>query len=343
MTPPKTMQAWQYNSTTPSLSANLHLNPSHPTPTIPPTSVLIKTHFAALNPVDYKVPEGPLPLRLLGTNLIPCADFSGTVVAIGASVTDLAPGDAVFGAKVGSFAAGSLAQYVAVPRHMLAKVPAGVNMQSVAGMGIAGLTEYQAIVPNVDAGAGDKVFINGGSGGTGAVGVQIAKALGCHVTATCSTGNMEFVRGLGADEVLDYTSVDVVNALCAKGAVFKLVVDNVGTPPGLYKASDKFLIPGEKFVQVGADLSLGGMRQITSSMVLPRVLGGGRNSFQMLFASPNQQHMEVLAGWMAEGKVKGVTDTLFEWEDVPKAFERLKTGRAKGKVVVRIKQEEEDV
>ncbi|KAI8931616.1 hypothetical protein NX059_011268 [Plenodomus lindquistii] len=340
MAVPEIMHAWQYNSTTPSLAANLEINTSCPIPTIKNSEILVRVAFAALNPVDYKVPEGPLPLRLIGTNLVPCADFSGTVAAVGISVSDLSPGDTVYGTKLGSFAKGSLAQYVAVPRNALAKLPASVDLERASGVGVVGLTEYQSIAPNVTADRGDKVFINGSSGGTGLAGVQIAKALGCHVTATCSTGNVDLVKSMGADEVIDYKTTDVISALKEKGQVYRLVVDNVGSPANLYKASDAFLLPGGKFVQVGAGISLSVTKQIMSSMLLPTVLGGGKNSFQLLMASPNQQHLEILAKWMEEGKLKGVTDMLFEWEDAPKAFERLKTGRARGKVVVKVQQKE---
>lgn len=335
----QTMQAWQYSSTTPSLEANLRINTTAPKPSISATEILVQVHFAALNPVDHKVTESPLPLRLVGSNLIPCADFSGVISAIGSTITDLSVGDRVFGVKLASFANGSLAQYISVSRTQLARLPDGVDLQDAAGVSLVGLTEYQAIAPNVQ--AGDKVFVNGGSGGTGAYGVQIAKALGCHVTATCSTGNVELVKELGADEVLDYKSVDIVEVLKGKGQVFKLVVDNIGSPPGLYKASDAFLIKGGKFVQIGATLSFGGIKQVTSNMMLPKLLGGGKSSFQLLTARPDQKQLEQFAQWLKEGKLKAVTDNLFEWQDAPKAFERLKTGRARGKVLVRVEQTKE--
>jgi len=330
------MHAWQYNSTSPTLEANLHLNTSAPKPSISDNQVLVQVHFAALNPVDYKVTEGPLPLRLIGSNLIPGADFSGVISAIGSNITDLSIGDHVFGAKLLSFVNGSLAQYIAVSRAQVARLPGGVELQDAAGIPLVGLTEYQAIAPYVK--AGDKVFVNGGSGGTGAHGVQIAKALGCHVTATCSTGNVEFVKELGADDVLDYKSVDVVEVLKGKGKVFKLVVDNIGSPLGLYKASHTFLVPGGNFVQVGGSISFSGLKQVTTNMLLPSMLGGGKSSFKMLAAQPDQQHLEQFAQWMKEGKLKAVTDSLFAWQEAPKGFERLKTGRARGKVVVRVEQ-----
>merc|ERR1719238_545022 len=107
---------------------------------------------------------------------------------------------------------------------MIAPMPDGMQVDDMAGVGCTGLTMYQSIKPYVK--EGDKIFINGGSGGTGIFGIQIAKALGCHVTTSCSGANVELCKGLGADEVLDYKSVDVVTALKEKGQVFSLVVDN---------------------------------------------------------------------------------------------------------------------
>jgi len=196
---------------------------------------------------------------------------------------------------------------------------------------------YQAIAPNVK--NGDKVFINGGSGGTGVYGIQIAKALGCHVTTTCSTPNVEFCKSLGADDVIDYKASDVVETLSSKGQIFSLVVDNIGTPANLYKAASAFLLPTGKFVQIGSTISLGSLKTVGGNMLLPGFLGGGKRPYQMLMTKPSADELAQLAEWFKEGKLKGVLDSVFEWEDAPKAFEKLKTGRAKGKVVVRVPQD----
>jgi len=196
------------------------------------------------------------------------------------------------------------------------------------------ISRYQAIAPNVK--SGDKVFINGGSGGTGVYGIQIAKALGCHVTTTCSTPNVDLCKSLGADEVIDYKTSDVIETLSSKGQTYTLVVDNIGTPPNLYKAASAFLIPAGKFVQIGSAMSVASIKNVGSNMLLPGFLGGGKNSYQLLMAKPSSDALSQIGGWMKEGKVKAVVDEVFEWEDAPKAFEKLKTGRARGKIVVRV-------
>jgi alkaline phosphatase D len=199
-----------------------------------------------------------------------------------------------------------------------------------------GLTEIQAIKPNVK--PGDKVFINGGSGGTGAYGIQIAKALGCHVTTTCSTGNVKLCESLGADEVIDYKTSNIVEALAAKGPVFQLAVDNVGAPADLYKRSASYLTPTGKFVQVGATPNLGSLAQITSNFLVPGFLGGGKRPYQLLMTKASADDLNQLGTWLKEGKVRAVLDEVFEWEDAPRAFEKLKTGRSKGKIVIHVKQ-----
>ena len=170
-------------------------------------------------------------------------------------------------------------------------------------------------------------------------GIQIAKALGCNVTTTCSTPNIELCKSLGADEVLDYKSTDIIKVLVEKDQVYKLVVDNVGTPKNLYKVSASFLAPAGKFVQIGMTPSLGGMKQVAGNMLLPSFLGGGKNSYQMLIAKASADALRQLSEWLKEGKIKGVVDSVYDWEDAPKAFERLKTGRARGKVVIRVPHE----
>ncbi|KAL1801270.1 hypothetical protein ACET3X_001612 [Alternaria dauci] len=332
-----TMKAWQYNSTQGGIEKNLQINDAAPQPTLHDEQILVQVHAMAVNPVDHKITEGPLPLRLVGSDVTPGADFCGKVAQVGKKVDEFQIGEYVFGSKVGTLTGGTLAQYVAVERNMLARLPEGVKVEEAAGAGVVGLTGYQAIAPNVK--SGDKVFINGGSGGTGVYSIQIAKALGCHVTTTCSTPNVDFCKSLGADEVIDYKTSDIIDTLSSKGQVFSLVVDNVGTPPNLYKAASTFLTPDGKFIQIGAGTSLSSIKTVGVNMLLPSFLGGGKNSYQMMMAKPSADALRQLGEWMKEGKLKGVVDTVFDWEDAPKAYEKLKTGRARGKIVVKVPQD----
>lgn len=183
---------------------------------------------------------------------------------------------------------------------------------------------------------GDKVFLNGGSGGTGTFGIQIAKSRGCHVTVSCSPAKADLCRSLGADEVIDYTTVDISQALKAKGQVFGLVVDNVGSPENLYKAADDFLLPHGKFVQVGGPVSLSSAKTVASRLLLPSFLGGGKHKYEFYTIKHGQEDLKQLGQWVAEKKVKVVIEETFELEDLPKAFEKLRKGRNAGKLVIRI-------
>ncbi len=166
--------------------------------------------------------------------------------------------------------------------------------------------------------------------------MQIAKILGAHVTVTCSPSKADLCRSLGADEIIDYTSTDVCEALKAKGQVFSLVVDNVGTPEALYKAADDFLLPHGKFVQVGAPINLSATKSITSRLLLPSCLGGGKRKFEFFQARHVPEDLKQLGLWLAEKKLRVVVDQTYELEDLPKAFETLKKGRNAGKLVVHI-------
>jgi NADPH:quinone reductase-like Zn-dependent oxidoreductase len=180
------------------------------------------------------------------------------------------------------------------------------------------------------------VIINGGAGGVGTFGIQIAKALGCHVTATCSAAKADLCRALGADEIIDYTATDVSQALRAKGKAYALLADNVGTPTDLYKAADEFFLPGARFMQVGAPISLAGTRMIAARSLLPSFLGGGKHKFQMTVVKHKREDLLQVAQWILEKKVRVVIEQTYEFDEVPKAFAKLKTGRTAGKLVVHV-------
>jgi alkaline phosphatase D len=333
----QTMKAWQYKSVAGGMEKNLHVNDNAPKPVPGDDEILVQVHAMALNPVDHKVTESPAPLRLLGSVFIPGSDYCGRVAEVGKNATSFTRGDMVFGAKIGSFANGTLAQYVAINKEHAAPLPKNVSVEDAASVGIVGLTEFQAINPNVK--RGDKVFINGGSGGTGVLGIQVAKALGCHVTTTCSTPNVPLCKSLGADEVIDYKTTNIVKELSSKGREISLVVDNIGSPSNLYKASNAFVLPDGHFKQVGVTPDLSGMALVGGNMLRPGFLGGGKAKYQVIMGQGSQSNLQTLAGWMAEGKVKAVLDSVYEWEDAPKAYEKLKLGRTKGKIVIKVPQE----
>ena len=339
------MKAWQFSQTTGGIEKNLKLNNSAPLPpkanSLAADQVLVQVLSASLNPVDYKFAQIPV----LGNLIIkkpssPGLDFAGRVVASGpnskkVSTEDLKPGQLVFGRLDSPTQFGTLAEYTVVPRSGCVPLTEGVSVDDAACIGTAALTAYQCIVPNIK--SGDRVFINGGSGGVGSFGIQFAKVKGCFVATSCSSVNVELCKSLGADEVIDYKSKEIVAEL-KKMPKFDLVVDNVGTPSELYWQAHNFTKAGIKYVQVGGGLSLGEIYELLSRMMWPKFLGGGQRQFIFLGLANNYDHFKEIAEWMAQGKVKALVDEVYGMEDKGpvRAFERLKTGRAKGKIVVRI-------
>lgn len=342
---PATMKAWQFSHTAGGIEKNLKLNNAAPLPpnanSLAADQVLVQVLSASLNPVDYKFAQIPV----LGNLIIkkpasPALDFAGRVVASGpnsnkVSTEDLNPGQLVFGKLSGPSQYGTLAEYTIAPRSGCVPVPQGMSFDDAACIGTAALTAYQCIVPNTK--SGDRVFINGGSGGVGSFGIQLAKVKGCHVTTSCSSVNVELCKSLGADQVIDYRSKNVVAEL-KKMQKFDLVVDNVGTPSELYWQAHDFTNAGTKYVQVGGGLSLGEIYNLLSRMMWPGFLGGGKRPFEFLGLENNYEQSKEIAGWMAQGKVKALIDEVYGMEDKGpvRAFERLKTGRAKGKIIVRV-------
>lgn len=347
-TPTATMQAWQSPGVTTTLEASLALNPAAPAPTpqdLRPNELLLEVLAAGLNPADYKPAELGLLSKLAfrGPPYVPGMDFAARVVAAHPSVADAAlaeRGALVFGALSNQPRprfGGTLGRYVVVPATHCARVPAGVRADKAAGAGVAGLSALGAMAGGAVR-EGSKVFVNGGSGGVGTFAIQMAKALGAaHVTATCSAGNVELCRGLGADEVLDYRSVDVVEELKSGGRVFDIVVDNVGDPAQkLYESAGSFLKEGGSYVQIGAGMSFAGARSIASRVLLPKFLGGGERKFRVFLLKVEAENLKRIGEWMKEGKVKTVIDQTFEFDEVPKAFEKLRQGRTRGKIVVHV-------
>lgn len=356
--PIKAMRAWLYSSTTASpggLSKNLSLSSTaaHPRPTNPPqllkNELLIRVRAASLNPIDYKLPELPYGMSraMIATPASPATDFAGIVTAIGPHVADIksnpiAVGDPVFG-RLDPSRFGSLGEYIVAQSAGCVRMPDGVSFEDASGIGSAAQAAFSSIVPNVPqpleensaANKGFRIFINGGSGGTGTFGIQIARLLGCHVTVSCSSRNVELCKRLGADEVIDYTKGDLIADLKAQGLTYSLIVDNIGSPADLYKAADDFLLPTGKFVQVGSSMTLAGMGSLTSRMMKPSFLGGGSRKYELLVVKNNRETLARIGAWLAAGTIQVVKEEVYAFEDAPAAFEKLREGRTRGKIIVR--------
>ncbi|CAF3489173.1 unnamed protein product [Fusarium graminearum] len=334
------MQAWQAAGPGTFESVFKH-HPSIPKPTpesLKPGQILVQVYRAALNPADYKVIELGLASRALTSYpKTPGMDLSGRVVAVAADVTDTKAGDYVLARASPLKAFGSLAQFTVCDKEGYSVIPEDMDLDQAAGVGTAGLTAYQTIQPYVK--AGDKVFINGGSGGVGLWGIQIAKALGCHVTVSCSTGKAELCKSLGADEIIDYKTSDVMTELRKRGKVFSHCADNVGdSPPNLYGASNDYLLPGSSYVFVGGHVSAKSFLSLSAGIVRPAFLGGVKAKFVSYMTVNKTKDLNQLRDWMVEGKVKTVIDSTFGFKEADKAFESLKKGSSGGKIIVTVEE-----
>ncbi|KAF7961132.1 hypothetical protein EAE96_000799 [Botrytis aclada] len=336
----KVMRTWIYSSAKGGLHKNLtlsatatHLRPQSP-PGLLKNELLVRVRAAGLNPIDYRLPEQSYAMAraMIAVPASPATDFAGEVIGLGSTIEfPVKIGDSVFGRlEPGSF--GALGEYVVAKSSGCALVPRGVSLEHASGIGSVGLTAFASIVLI----SLFRILINGGSGGTGTFGIQIAKLLGCYVTTSCSARNIDLCKSLGADEVIDYNQGDLVATLKAKGQVFDLVVDNIGSSPeDLYSACGDFLVPSGQFVQVGASMLVADIKLMALRMMLLSSLDGGPRKFSLVRVKNNHKDLALLSEWIAAGKIKVVVDEVFEFDDAPRAFEKLRTGRARGKIIVK--------
>lgn len=337
---PATFRSWQYMSTAGGLEKNLSLNT---VPMLKPNSNqhLVRIIAAGLNPADYRLSEVPwLHWSAFPKPASPGNDFAGYIVKP-APGSDLKSGQLVFGGAGNNFMyGGSMSEYGVAHVNHVVPIPPGLSAVDAAGIAIAGLTGYQSILPHSK--PGSRVFINGGSGGVGNYGIQFAKLEGRHVTVSCSTANVAHCKAIGADEVIDYKKQDVLQALIDSPYKYDLVVDYVGNRKLFWKA-DKYTSRDAKFVTVAISHEFECIRFITAAQFMPKFLSGAPRKHITGFGLPNRDNLSQIAQWIADGKVKSVIDSEYKFEDVKEAYLRLKTGRARGKIIVKIAPEEEQM
>ncbi|HEX6636519.1 MAG TPA: NAD(P)-dependent alcohol dehydrogenase [Steroidobacteraceae bacterium] len=293
--------------------------------------VLVRIHAASVNPAEwYRLNGKPYLVRLIGGIGHPSDtragfDAAGTVVAVGPGVTRFKVGDEVFGGIGGSFA-----DYGVVREQGgIVLKPENLGFEEAAGMPIAAITALQGLRDNGHIAPGQKVLINGASGGVGTYAVQIAKAMGAEVTGVCSTRNLELVKSLGADHVIDYTRADFTEG----DEKYDLILDNVGNH-GFLALAD-VTKPGGYIVSVGGPKSNPWLGPLTRVLV-NRPLAGLFMDQHLPFyiAQINKADMEVLATMVREGKLRTAIDRRYPLEETTAALEYLGTGRARGKIIV---------
>ena len=297
--------------------------------------VLVRVHAASVNPYDWHFIEGtPKIIRLMGVGLRKPkdtrvgVDFAGTVEAVGKNVTNFKPGDEVFGGRGGAFA-----EYVCPRAHRaVALKPANVTFEQAASVNIAGITALQAVRDKGKVQPGQKVLINGASGGVGTFAVQIAKSFGADVTGVCSARNADLVRSLGADHVIDYTKEDFT-----KGEQrYDVILDNVANHS--LSECKRVLTPKGKYVMIGGGGAneqglIGVMARPLKAMILSPFIS---QQMGMMMADTNQKDLTVLAEMMETGKLKPVIDRTYKLDQVPDAIRYLEEGHARGKVIIAV-------
>ena len=296
--------------------------------------VLIRVRAASVNPLDWHYIRGTPYLMRLQVGLRKPesirlgVDYAGSVEAVGKNVTQFKSGDEVFGGRTGAFA-----EYVAAREsRAITLKPANLTFEQAASVPIAGITALQGLRDKGKIQPGQKVLINGASGGVGTFAVQIAKALGAEVTGVCSTRNVELVRSLGADHVIDYTREDFT-----KSAIrYDLILDAVGNRALLEQR--RVLSANGIYVLIGG----GGLNEqglvgplvnpLKAVMLSPFV----SQKFLPMLAELNKKDLAILGDLMQAGKVKPVIDRTYKFRELPAAVRYLEQGHARGKVVVTV-------
>ena len=298
-------------------------------PTPADDEVLIKVRAASVNPLDWRLMRARPFVRRIMSRLgkakltRPGRDVAGQVEAVGRNVTRFKPGDAVFGACDGSFA-----EYASAPESALALKPEKVTFEQAASVPVAGLTALQGLRDKGHIGPGQKVLVNGAAGGVGTYAVQVAKTFGAEVTGVCSTRNVEMVRSVGADHVIDYTREDFTQGTQR----YDILFDCIGNHS--LSACRRVLNPDGICVIAGGGKKVwSALTRSLQALVLSRFAG---QNFRMFIARLNKDDLAALGELIEAGKVRPVIDRRYSLSEVPEAVRYLEEGHARGKVIITV-------
>jgi NADPH:quinone reductase-like Zn-dependent oxidoreductase len=290
--------------------------------------VLVKVHAAAVNPYDWHGMRGSPYIMRLGTGLgAPKqisfgADFAGTVEAVGKDVTQFKPGDRVFGGAAGAFA-----EYLTFRGNRAALIPDDVSFEEAASLPIAAITALQALRDKGKIEPGQKVLINGASGGVGTFAVQIAKSMGAEVTGVCSTRNVEMVRSLGANHVIDYRKEDYTES----AGQYDVIVDMVGNHS--LSANRGVMSPEGRLVLIGGSKGdwlsplMGPIKAMLMNPFVDQEMG-------LMIAHIDGDDLAELAKLMERGELSVVIDRRYSLSEVPDAIRYSEEGHARGKIII---------
>jgi NADPH:quinone reductase-like Zn-dependent oxidoreductase len=312
-------------------------------PVVRDDQVLVRVRAASVNPADWHLMRGlPYLVRMINGLRKPrkvtvlASDMAGQVEAVGKNVTLFSPGDQVFGRtraahrpdRRAAVAAGGCAEYTCVPDDLLELKPANLTFEQAAGVPLAALTALQALRDKGNVQPGQKVLINGASGGVGTFAVQIAKSFGAEVTGVCSTRNMDMVRSAGADHVIDYTQDDFTKS----GQRYDLILDT-----GDRSLSDcrRALTPKGTLIVIGGSAGrwINGLGRANKARVLSPLVSQRLYPFLTKW---NKQDLHVVKDLIEAGKVTPVIDRTYPLNEAPEAIRYLEGGHARGKIVITV-------
>lgn len=298
-------------------------------PTLTKDRVLLRVHAAATNPFDWHIMRGrPLFVRMSGTGLFrpksgrPGHDVAGTVEAVGANVTRFKPGDAVFG-----WAPGAFAEYARPRETTIAPKPANLTFEQAAALPVAAATALQGVRDHGRVQAGERVLVIGASGGVGSFAVQIARSLGAEVTGVCSTRNLELVRSIGADHVIDYTREDFTRL----AQRYDVILQFAGTASPW--ACRRALTPNGRLVLSSGMGRFSGIDRILGAAVLSRF---GAQRMGPYLADETLEDLLTLKDLAESGAIVPVIDRTYPLAETPDAIRYLEAGHTQGKVVITV-------
>lgn len=299
-------------------------------PSVSEDGVLVRVHASSVNPAEWYGMTGLLVARFSGGLFKPKdprlgADFAGVVEAVGSKVTHVKPGDEVYGGRSGAFA-----EYVNV-RNAVVRKPANISFEEAAAVPTAAITALQGLRDHGKIKPGDKVLINGAAGGVGTFAVQIAKALGAEVTGVTSTRNVERIRSLGADHVVDYTKDDFTR----NGKQYDLIFDIAGTRT--WKEYKRVMKPNSIFILVGAPKGNKVMGPLARIFKMKAASLGSSQKMVFFIAQFNRPDLDALREMIESGKVKPAVEKIYPMTQVVDAMKHLGTGHAWGKLVLTMK------
>ena len=289
------------------------------TPIIKDDEVLVKVYAVSVNPVDVVIRKNRIMSFFVNRgSKITGSDLSGKIVSVGKTVVSMKNGDDVFGFKQG----GTTAEYVAIPENKVAIKPINMTFEEAAAVPLAALTALQALRDKGNICSGQSVLVNGASGGVGTYAVQIAKSFGTNVTGVSSTKNLELIKSLGSDKVIDYTKEDFTRT----DQRYDIVLDAVAKSS--YSKCKRILNQGGIFVSTGFSPLL--FIQVMSSTLF------GDKKAKTVFVNSNTKDMEIIGELIKEDKVKSVIDQSYPMDKTSEAHLHIENGHTKGKVVISI-------